>query len=67
MESTTNLILSKSQHDIPNVSETKPSGECYVPGVALSQGLPPSPDPTPQDRNVTEMDGGTNMLIINGK
>ena len=36
-------LLNKTQQGIPDTSETKEREECFVPGLALSQGLPSSP------------------------
>lgn len=44
VESTNNLSP-ETKHSIPDCTETKKNEACFVPGLALSQSLPPSPEP----------------------
>lgn len=67
MEPSTELISSESQQDIPDPIETKDNAECYVPGVALSQGMSPSPGPTQPAADEAQMDDNSSVLIKNGK
>ena len=67
MEPSTELILSESQQGIPDPIETKDNAECYVPGVALSQGMSPSPGPTQPAADEAQMDDNSSVLIKNGK